>query len=69
MNKALLFSGQGSQYIGMMSDFFQNNSKAQSMINMADEILGYKLSQIMFEGPIEKLTETRYTQPALFLHS
>ncbi len=69
MNKALLFSGQGSQYIGMMSDFFQNNSKAQIMINMADEILGYKLSQIMFEGPIEKLTETRYTQPALFLHS
>lgn len=69
MNKALLFSGQGSQYIGMMSDFYQNNSNAQSMINMADEILGYKLSQIMFEGPIEKLTETRYTQPALFLHS
>lgn len=69
MNKALLFSGQGSQYIGMMSDFYQNDSNAHSMINMADEILGYKLSQIMFEGPIEKLTETRYTQPALFLHS
>ena len=69
MSKALLFSGQGSQYVGMLIDFYQNDSYSKKMIEMADDILGYKLSQIIFEGPIEKLTETRYTQPALFLHS
>lgn len=69
MKTALLFSGQGSQYVGMLQDTYQNSSKAKSLIDLADEILDYKLSEICFEGPVEKLKETRYTQPAIFLHS
>lgn len=69
MKKALVFSGQGSQYVGMMSGLYENYDLAKSMISKADEILGYELSKICFEGPIEVLKETRYTQPAIFLHS
>ncbi len=69
MKKVALFSGQGSQYVGMLKDYYENNSKAKSLIDKADQILGYSLSDICFNGPIEKLKETRYTQPALFLHS
>lgn len=66
---SLLFSGQGSQYVGMLKDFYENSESSKKIIDKADEILGYKLSEIMFNGPIETLTETRYTQPALFVHS
>ncbi len=69
MKISLLSSGQGSQYVGMLKDIYENVESAKNKINQADEILGYSLSSIMFEGPIEKLKETRYTQPALFLHS
>lgn len=69
MKNALLFSGQGSQYVGMMKDLSDNNQQASEFIKKADDVLGYKLSEICFEGPIEKLKETRYTQPAIFLHS
>ncbi|HPO61998.1 MAG TPA: ACP S-malonyltransferase [Candidatus Kapabacteria bacterium] len=69
MKISLLSSGQGSQYVGMLKDIYENVESAKKKINIADEILGYSLSSIMFEGPIEKLKETRYTQPALFLHS
>lgn len=69
MKKVALFSGQGSQYVEMLSDYYQNNELAKSLINKADEILGYSLSEICFNGPSEKLKETRYTQPAIFLHS
>lgn len=69
MKISLLSSGQGSQYVGMLKDIYENVESAKKKINQADEILGYSLSSIMFEGPIEKLKETRYTQPALFLHS
>lgn len=69
MGKSLLFSGQGSQYVGMMSSLYQNFDTAKKLIDKADDILGYKLSQICFDGPIEVLKETRYTQPAVFLHS
>lgn len=65
----ILFSGQGSQYVGMASDIYSNSDKAKKLIENANEILGYKISDIMFDGPNEKLTETRYTQPAIFLHS
>jgi [acyl-carrier-protein] S-malonyltransferase len=68
MSKALLFSGQGSQYVGMMKDLAERYPVANDLIKQADSILGYKLSEICFEGPIETLKETRYTQPALFLH-
>lgn len=69
MSKVLLFSGQGSQYVGMMKDLAEKSQKAKELIQKADEILGFELSKICFEGPIETLKETRYTQPAIFLHS
>lgn len=69
MKKAFLFSGQGSQYVGMMKDFNENNEFAKKQLELANEILSYNISEIMFEGPSDTLKETRYTQVALFLHS
>lgn len=69
MNSALLFSGQGSQYVGMLQDLYDKYPEAKELIDSADKALGYKFSEICFDGPIEKLRETRYTQPAIFLHS
>ncbi|MCH8547554.1 MAG: ACP S-malonyltransferase [Balneolaceae bacterium] len=67
--KAILFPGQGSQTVGMAKDHFDSDSQFKKKVEQADSILGYNLSEIMFNGPMEKLTETRYTQPAIFLHS
>lgn len=69
MNSALIFSGQGSQYVGMLKDLYEKYPEAKELIDSADKALGYKLSEICFDGPVEKLRETRYTQPAIFLHS
>lgn len=69
MKTALLAPGQGSQYVGMMKDLYEDYPQAKDLIDLADEILGYKLSQICFNGPLEELKKTKYTQPALFLHS
>lgn len=69
MNTSLLFSGQGSQYVGMAKDLYSNFGITRNMIDNANEILGRNLSEILFEGPVEILKETRNTQPALFLHS
>ena len=66
---SLLCPGQGSQYVGMFKDIYDTYSEVAELVKNADEIIGYPLSQICFEGPIEKLKETRYTQPALFIHS
>ena len=66
---ALLFSGQASQYVGMFKDIAAEFSAAREMIKHADSLLNYPLSQICFDGPVEKLRETRYTQPAIYLHS
>lgn len=66
---AILFSGQGSQYVGMAEDLYKNSDIAKNLIEKANEILGYSISEIMFKGPKEKLTETRFTQIAIFLHS
>ena len=67
--RAFIFPGQGSQYIGMAKDLVENSVEAKEMIRMADEVLGYNLSQIMFNGPEEILKQTKNTQPAIFLHS
>ncbi len=67
--RALLFPGQGSQYIGMARDFYSGSSKAKAIVDEADETLGISLSKIMFDGPTDELKQTDITQPAIFLHS
>jgi [acyl-carrier-protein] S-malonyltransferase len=69
MKKVFLFSGQGSQYVGMLKDYYDNNEYAKNKLNKANQLLGFNIKDIMFDGPKETLTETRYTQVALFLHS
>ena len=67
--KAFLFPGQGSQYVGMASDLVDNSVEAKEMILTANDALSVNLSYIMFNGPIDELKQTEYTQPAIFLHS
>lgn len=67
--RALLFPGQGSQYVGMAKDLYENSVEAKEMIKTADAALGVPLSHIMFNGPEEELKQTEYTQPAIFVHS
>lgn len=64
-----LFPGQGAQFVGMGKDIYEDSSKAKNIYDQADQILGYSLSQICFEGPEEKLTQTIYAQPAIFVTS
>lgn len=66
---AFVFPGQGSQYVGMAKDLFQNDPRGRALMEEADRILGTSLSRICFEGPEELLRQTSNTQPAIFLHS
>jgi [acyl-carrier-protein] S-malonyltransferase len=66
---ALLFPGQGSQYVGMGRDIYEADPVARRCFEEADKVLGLELSEICFEGPEERLRETRYTQPAIVVHS
>jgi [acyl-carrier-protein] S-malonyltransferase len=67
--KAYVFPGQGSQFAGMGKELFESSEIARSMFKEADSILGFSLSQVMFEGTDEDLKQTKITQPAVFLHS
>lgn len=69
MKKAYVFPGQGSQYPGMAKDLYESNEVARMMLERANEILGFRITDIMFEGTAEELKQTRVTQPAIFLHS
>lgn len=69
MKKAYVFPGQGAQFIGMGKDLYDSNPEAKAIFDKADEILGYSISTIMFEGTVEELKQTKVTQPAIFIHS
>ncbi len=68
MKTAILFPGQGSQYVGMGSDWYEADAEARAMFDAANDILGFDLRKICFEGPEQELRQTKNTQPAIFVH-
>lgn len=66
---AYIFPGQGAQYPGMGKDLYQYSAEARTMFEKANDLLGFRITDIMFEGSVEDLKQTRITQPAIFLHS
>jgi [acyl-carrier-protein] S-malonyltransferase len=69
MKHAFVFPGQGSQFPGMGKEHYQNNTAAKKLFEQANEMLGFRISDIMFNGTEEELRQTKVTQPAIFLHS
>ena len=66
---AYMFPGQGSQFPGMAKDLYESNATARELFDRANEILGFNITEIMFNGTADELKQTRVTQPAIFLHS
>lgn len=66
---AYIFPGQGAQFSGMGKDLYENSAKAKELFDKANEILGFEITKVMFEGTDEELKQTNVTQPAIFLHS
>lgn len=69
MKKAYVFPGQGAQFVGMGKDLYDNNEECKALFEKANEILGFRITDIMFAGTDEQLKQTNVTQPAIFLHS
>ncbi len=67
--KALVFPGQGAQYVGMAKELYEKSDKMKKMLEQANEILSFRITDIMFDGTAEELKQTKVTQPAIFLHS
>ena len=67
--KAFVFPGQGAQFVGMGKDLYESSALAKELFEKANDILGYRITDIMFEGTDEDLRQTKVTQPAVFLHS
>lgn len=67
--KAYVFPGQGAQFVGMGKDLYESNEQARELFEKANEILGFRITDIMFEGTADDLKQTKVTQPAVFLHS
>ena len=67
--KAFVFPGQGAQFAGMGKDLYETSPLAKELFEKANDILGYRITDIMFEGTDEDLRQTKVTQPAVFLHS
>ena len=69
MKKAYVFPGQGAQFTGMGKSLYESDAQARNLMEKANDILGFRLTDIMFEGSAEDLKQTKVTQPAVFLHS
>ncbi len=69
MKKAYIFPGQGSQFPGMGKDLFENNPQARELFEQANEIIGFRITDLMFAGTEEDLKQTKVTQPSIFIHS